>query len=77
MQQHIVIEESIFTLYDVGVEGFSDPVNLLAYCTNPLTINHLETYGRANFARLNPALNANLQGVRVRILRLKAYGEVP
>ena len=72
----VVARKHKFVLRDVGVAGFNDHVNSLAYCTLPLTIKHFETYRRTNFAVLKAALNVNLQGARVRILRLRTYGEI-
>lgn len=62
-------------LRDVGVAGFIDHVNPLAYCACPFTIEHHDTYRRTYLAFEDAVLNAGLKGVRVGILRLEACAE--
>lgn len=63
-------------LRDVGVAGFIDHVNSLAYCAYPFTIERHETYHRAYLALLDAVLNADFKDVRVGILWLGSYVRV-
>lgn len=53
----VAAQKRLFMPRDVGVAGFNDHVNSLVDCARPFTIEHLDTYRRADLVPVNAELN--------------------
>src|SRR3712207_5935080 len=59
----IKLRQRMFMQRDVGVAGFIDHVNLLAYCACPLTIEHHQAYRRTKLKPRRRRLERRPKGV--------------